>query len=553
MEAELIPYPHTESSFEVRHLLWGFLAEPFDIIIEDLHSEVLEYRNIRIEELHREILYRQFHREWQFASDIRRFYDGWVREHYAHFFSTARCSQGEDDHSYLSSSDDVPTSRSASVHRTSSTIMETDVVTHPHTRRSFEVRRSIRASLTAIFDIRIEHLRFLFEEDQQSRIERIYRAIWDNEPHQHWDSVTDMYRFYESCIRDLYPHLFSGGRMADDESDCTPADHSSAFTMEAMMRNVTTQLVDNALGEDITVHSIEQPSADVRYEDAAVSLSSDGGSPVDRDNVTPVAPINATGPHPESYSSGDEVHWRLAPDEERDRVLRGSHNGPERQTLYDRTERLLVHINELMGILSSSRRTEDSYTSTSQEQRNDSNASLRIPQVNSSMRSIPLLRHEGDSGTSSPREGGDGRGGRGGQGGRGMYPQNFERWIHEFAISHPIVRDSVPFRPPPTAPTERRTFPRRRRARQPPPDAPNRRGHSAYNRATSLRGEPVPPRVRRVPLPSWWMPHVDTGVLRRDEESRLVGTTRQGQFDTLETAFGRECYGNSSLPLFVKC
>lgn len=89
MEAELIQYPHTESSFEVRRLLWPWLAEPFDVIIEDLRSEVLEYSNIRIEELHREILDREYHREWGSASDIRRFYDGWVRENYAHFFSNA--------------------------------------------------------------------------------------------------------------------------------------------------------------------------------------------------------------------------------------------------------------------------------------------------------------------------------------------------------------------------------------------------------------------------------------------------------------------------------
>ncbi len=394
MEAELIPYPHTEASFEVRHDLWGFLAEPFDVIIEDLRSEVLGSRSIRIEELHREILYRQFHQMWQSASDIRRFYDGWVREHYAHSFSSARCSQGENDHSNLVSSDDVPASQSASVHRTSSIIIETGLLTHPHTPSSFEVRRSIRASLTAIFDIRIEYLRFVFEQDQESRIERIFGAIWDNEPHHHWDSVTDMYRFYEGCMRDRYPHLFSGGRMAADESDCPPADHSGAFTMEAMMRNVrTTQSVGNALGDIITGHSIEQPSADLCNEDAGMSLSSNAGSFGDGNNATPVAPIDAIGPHPESCSSGDDIQWRTAADEERDHVLRRDHwvaNGPEEQTSEDRNQRLMFHINELMEIVRSSWRTEDSDTSTSQIGRNDSNAPLRISQVDPSRSSSPL-------------------------------------------------------------------------------------------------------------------------------------------------------------------
>ena len=263
---------------------------------------------------------------WQSASDIRRVYDGWVREHYAHFFPNARCSQGENDHSNLVSSDDVPASQSASIHRTSSTIMETGLISRPHTPSSFEARRSLRASLTAIFDIRIEHLRFVFEEDQEPRIERIYRAIWDNGPHHHWDSASDMYRFYEGFIRDRYPHLFSRGQRADDESDCPPADHSGALTTEAIMRDVTTtQSVGNAFGDDIIGHSIEQPSADVRNEYAGMSLSSNAGSFGDGNDVTTVAPIDAIGPHPESYSSGDEDHRRTAADEERDRVLHKGH------------------------------------------------------------------------------------------------------------------------------------------------------------------------------------------------------------------------------------
>ena len=200
--------------------------------------------------------------------------------------------------------------------------METGLISRPHTPSSFEARRSLRASLTAIFDIRIEHLRFVFEEDQEPRIERIYRAIWDNGRHHHWDSASDMYRFYEGFIRDRYPHLFSRGQRADDESDCPPADHSGALTTEAMMRDVTTtQSVGNAFGDDIIGHSIEQPSADVRNEYAGMSLSSNAGSFGDGNDVTTVAPIDAIAPHPESYSSGDEDHRRTAADEERDRVL----------------------------------------------------------------------------------------------------------------------------------------------------------------------------------------------------------------------------------------
>lgn len=196
MEAELIFYPHTEASFEVRCLMWDFLAEPFDVIIEDLRLEVVGNRSTRIEELHREILHRRLHTEWHTASDIRQFYDDWVREQYAHFFSNARRSEGEIDHSNPVFSDGGPSSQSASFHRTSSSIMETGLFNYPRTTSDFEVRRSVRASLTVIFDIRVEHLRFLFNEDPESRMEQIQRAILNNEPHHHWDTVTDMYRFY---------------------------------------------------------------------------------------------------------------------------------------------------------------------------------------------------------------------------------------------------------------------------------------------------------------------------------------------------------------------
>ena len=162
MEAELILYPHTEASFGIRCLMWDFLAEPFDIIIEDLRLEVVENGSTRVEELHRDILYRQFHTEWQTASDIRQFYDSLVREQYAHLFSNVRRSEGEIDHSNPVFSDGGPSSQSALVHHTSSSIMETDLINHPRTTSDFEVRRPVRASLTAIFDIRLEHLRFLF-------------------------------------------------------------------------------------------------------------------------------------------------------------------------------------------------------------------------------------------------------------------------------------------------------------------------------------------------------------------------------------------------------
>lgn len=153
MEAELILYPHTEASFEVRCLMWDFLAEPFDVIIEDLDLEVVGNRSTRIEELHREILYRRFYREWQTASNIRELYDGWVREQYAHLFSNARRSEGEIDHSNLVSSDGGPSNQSASVHCTLSSIMEMDLINHSRTTSDFEVQESIRASLTATFDI----------------------------------------------------------------------------------------------------------------------------------------------------------------------------------------------------------------------------------------------------------------------------------------------------------------------------------------------------------------------------------------------------------------
>ena len=351
--------------------------------------------------------------------------------------------------------------------------------------------------------------------------------------------------------------------MADDESNCPPADHSGVLTMEAMMRDTTTiQSVDNALGEDSAGHSIEEPWANLRDEDAGMSLSSNAGSFGDGNDVTPVAPIDAVGPHPESYSSGDEVPRRTAADEERDRVLRRGHwgaDGPGRQTLENCNERLLFHVNELIEITRSSWHTEKSDTSTSQEERNDSSALLRISQVYPGTSSIPQIRRGGDSGTSSPGEGEGWQGGRRSRGGcgergrRGRYPQDSVSWIYDLAVSHPNIRASVPLRPPPPVPTRRRTFPRRRRARRPPPDAPNRQEIWAYSREVRLRGTPVPPHVRCVPRSSWWMPHVDTAVPRSTEEFRSFGAARQGQFDTLETPFGRECNENSSLPLFVEC
>ena len=526
MEAELIPYPHTRSSFEVRRPLWSWLAESFDVIIEDLRSEVVEDCSIRIEELHREILNREFHREWGAASDIRQFYDGWVRENYAHFFSNARFSQSENGHSNLVSSDDVPARQSAPVHGTSSTIMETGVNVGSHIPISFEMRQAIRASLIAIFDIRFEDLRILFGEDQESRIGRIRTAILDNEPHHHWNSVTEMYRALEGCLRDGCLQLLLGDRMAANESDSRSAAHRGAFAMEAMMRNVTTpQSIGNALGEDIAGHSTGQPSADLRDEDAGMYLSSNAGSFEDGNGVTPVAPIDAIGHHPE------EVHRRTAGDGERDHVLRRGHsiaNGSEIQTPEDRHQRLLYELSLVVEIVRLGWHQLASDTSAAQE-RNDSNAPSMISQVDSNSSSISLSGPEGGSGTPSPGEGGGEAGGRGGRGGRGSYPQDSELWIYHFAISHPNVRASFPFRPPSPVPTPRptqsRTFrPRRRRLRQTPPDAAAR--------------------------PSWRMSNVDTRVRRRNGESRVVGATGQGQFDMLEMPFGRECF---SLPLFVKC
>ncbi len=569
MEADLIPYPHTEASFEVRQCMWEFLVEAFDVIIHNLRSEIVGYRRIRIEALHRVILYCGFDRGWQSVSDIQRFYDGWVREHYAHFFSTARHSQVENDRSSLVFSDDVPAGQSASVHRMSGNIVETSPTILPHTPSNFEVRQAIWASLTAIFDIIIEHPHSVFEEDPESRIERIDRAILDNGTHRCWDSVADMYRIYEGCIQDLYPHLFSRGHMADD--DCQPGDHSVAFAVEAMMRDVpTTQSIGNTLREDTAGHSTEQPSADAPNEDAGMSLSSNARSFAQENDVTPVASIDALGPHPESYSPGDEVHSRPGSDEERDHVLRMGRwatNDPEGQTLYDRNQRLLFRIHELMGIGRSSWRTEDSDTPTPQEGRNDSNTPVRIAQETPSMISMVPVRPEGDSETSSSGEGGAGWGGRGDLGGPGSYltsetltsvgghaePQDSESWIDDFATpSYPSFRGSVPLRPPPAVPRRRRAFPRRRHA-QPPPDAPTRQETSAYNREMRLRGTPVQHRVRRVPPPSWWNPHVETGALRRDEEPRFAGATGQRQIDTFETPCGRKSLENSSLFLSVEC
>ena len=559
MEAEVILYPHTEASFEVRCLMWDFLAEPFDVIIEDLRLEVVVNPSTRIEELHREILYRRFHREWQTASDIRRFYDCWVREQYAHLFSDARCSEGEIDHSNLVPSDDGPSSQSASVRRTSRSIMETGLINDSRTTSDFEVRRSIRASLTAIFDTRLEHLRFLFEEDPESHMERIQRAILNNEPHHHWGSVTDMYRFYEGRIRAWCPHLFSRARVIGDENDFPPGDPSGASTMDAMTRNVpNTQTVGDAFSEDSTGHSIEQAPTDVRIEDAGMSHSSNGNA------VTFVAPIDIIVPHPESSSGADEAHPRPESNEERDSILRGARwpaNDPEPQTPYDRNQRLLFHINELMEIVRSSGRTEDPDTSISQEGRNDSNTSLGGSQANPSASPIPLVRPEEDFGISSRGEGGVGRGG----GGRHLASETLtaagvhaesrdsESWIHDFAISHPNIRATVPFRPPPPVPTQRRNVSRRRRTRQPSTDASSSQRISADNRQTRLRGAPVQPRVRLVMRPGWWIRHVRASNRRRDEVPRFAAASGQRQFDTREMPFGRDCYENYSLPVFVKC
>ena len=308
MEAELILYPHTEASFEVRCLMWDFLAKPFNVIIEDLRLEIVGNGSTRDEELHRQILYRRFHREWQTASDIRQFYGGWVREQYSHLFSNARCSEDDIDHSNLVSSGGGPSSQSALVHHTSRSIMETGLINHSRTTSDFEVRRSIRTSLTAVFDIRLEHLRFLFEEDPGSYMEQIQRAILNNKPRHHWVSVTDMYRFYEGRIRAWYPHLFSRSQLTGDESDLPTVDHSGAFTMDAMMRNVlTTQTASDAFSEDSTGHSIEQSPMDVRIEDAGMSRSSNGN------DVTSVASIDAIVPHPEFCSWADEAHPHQGP------------------------------------------------------------------------------------------------------------------------------------------------------------------------------------------------------------------------------------------------
>ena len=509
MEAELILYPHTEASFEVRCLIGDFLAEPFDVIIENLRWEIVGNPSTGIEELHREILYRRFPREWQTPSDIRRFYDGWVREQYAHLFLSARRSEGEIDPSNPVSSDGGPNSQSASVHRTSSSIMETDLITHSRTTSDFEVRRSTRASLTAIFDTRLEHLRFLFEEDPESYMERIQRAILNNEPHHHWDSVTDMYRFFEGRIRAWYPQLFSRGRVTGDESDFPPVDPSGASTMDAMMRNVpTAQTTGDAFSEDSTGHSIEQPPTDVRIEDAGMSDSENGNA------VTFVAPIDIIVPHPESSSGAGEAHPRPESNEERDSILRGAPwpaSDPEPQTSYDRNQRLIFHTNELMEMVRSSGRTEDPDASISQERRNGGNTSLGGPQANPSASPIPLVRPEEDSGISGRGEGGVGRGGGGRQltletltsvGGHAE-SRDPGSWIHDFAISQPNIRASVLFRPQTPAPTRRRNVPRRRRARQPSTEASSSQRVSAHNRQTRLRGAPVQPRVRLVMRPGW--------------------------------------------------
>ena len=288
--------------------------------------------------------------------------------------------------------------------------MDMGLINYSRTTSGFEVWRSIRVSLTAIFDIRLERLRFLFEEDPESHMGRIQRAILNNEPHHHWGSATDMYRFYDGRIRAWYPHLFSRSRVTGDESDFPPVDPSGASTMDAMMRNFpTAQTAGDTFSEDSTRHSIGQPPTGVQNEDAGMSHSSDGNA------VTSVAPTDAIVPQPESSSWADEAHPRPESNEERDRVLRGTQwatNDPGPQTPYDRNQRLLFHINELMETVRSSSRTEDPNTWNTQG-RNDSNSSLGSSQINSDVSPFPLVRPEGDSGTSSPGAGGVGRGGGG--------------------------------------------------------------------------------------------------------------------------------------------
>ena len=554
MEAELILYPHTEASFEIRCLIRDFLVEPFDVIIEDLRLEVVGNGSTGIEELHRDILYHQFHTDWQTASDIRQFYDSWVREQYAHLFSNVRRSEGEIDRSDMVLSDGGPSSQSALVHHTSSSIMGTGLINHPRTTSDFEVRRSVRASLTAIFDIRLEHLRFLFGEDSDSHVERIQRTILNNEAHHHWYSVTDMYRFYEGRIRAWYPQLFSTGRVTGDESDLPPIDHSGASAMDAMMRNVpAAQTADDAFSEDSTGQAIQQPPPGPRLEGAGMSHSSNVQSFANGNAVTSVAPPDAIVSHLEPPSGADEAHPRPESNEERDRVLREAPwaaNDPEPQPPYDRDQRLLFHIGGLMEIVRSSWRTEESASRTSQERRNDSNTSFGSPQANLVVNPITQIRPEGDSGTSNPERGGVAQGGGRSHpalestttAGGHADPRDPESLINDFVISHPNIRASVHFQHPQPVPTQRRNVAQRRRARQSSLDASSTRSVSADRRQTGLGGAPAQPRVPLVMRPSWWIRQLRAGNRRRDEVPRFAAASGQRQLETHEMPFGRECY-----------
>ena len=235
MEAELILYPHTESSFEVRCLMWDFLAH---FLMSS--SRISAWKSLKIVA---HVSRRCTGGSCTAGSTesgrppfIRPFQDGWIRDQYAHLFSNARRSEGEIDQSNPVPSEGGPSSQLASVHRTSSSIMESGLVNNSRTTSEIEVRRSVRASLTAIFDIRLKHLHFLFKEEPESHVEQIQRAILNNEPRRHWGSVTKMYRFYEGRIRAWHPHRFSKGRVTGDKSDFPAVDHSGAFTMDAMMR-----------------------------------------------------------------------------------------------------------------------------------------------------------------------------------------------------------------------------------------------------------------------------------------------------------------------------
>ena len=384
-------------------------------------------------------------------------------------------------------------------------------------------------------------------------MERIQRAILNNEPHHHWDSVTDMYRFYEGRFRAWYPHLFSTDRVTGDESDRPPIDHSGASAMDAMMRNVpAAQTADDAFSEDSTRQAIQQPPPGTRIEGAGMSHSSNIQSFVNGNAVTSVVPIDAIVPHPEPSSGGDEAHPRLGSNEESDRVLRGAPwaaNDPEPQFPYDRNQQLLFNIGGLMEIVRSSWRTEDPASRTSQGRRIDSNTSLGSPQADLIVNPVTQIRPEGDSGPSNP-------GGGVAQGGgrshptlesittarRHADPRDSESLIDDFAISHPNIRASVHFQHPQPVPTQRRNVARRRRARQPSLDASSPRSVSADHRQTRLGSAPVQPRVPLVMRPNWWIRHVRAGNRRRDEVPRFAAASGQRQLDTREMPFGRECY-----------